>query len=200
MVHGVAQQKLLALLRIASRQREARQKGLRTGDRIQRNAGQLARVVERFHPIREVLLRIRTANPFLRPRDPKCLGDLGWRHPELQRPHTDSQPQLPALPLRVPAHPPTPTSARPGVHAAGGDSRRPARTPLVQARERPGSRMRRGLAVLDLAAGDVTEAQPRNLFGEGQHPHADRIEAGPARCREKPAAARRGSCRIPCAQ
>ncbi|MFJ3963193.1 hypothetical protein [Streptomyces sp. NPDC090036] len=35
----------------------------------QRNAGELARVVERFHPIREVLLRIRTANPFLRSRD-----------------------------------------------------------------------------------------------------------------------------------
>ncbi|MFF0541164.1 telomere-protecting terminal protein Tpg [Streptomyces coelicoflavus] len=36
----------------------------------------------------------------------------------MQRPHTDSRPQLPALPLRVPAHPPTPTSDRSGSASA----------------------------------------------------------------------------------
>ncbi|MFF5482216.1 hypothetical protein ACFY5C_33565 [Streptomyces sp. NPDC012935] len=37
----------------------------------------------------------------------------------------------------------------------------------------------RGPAVRGLAAGEVVpEAQLRNLFGEGRHPHADRIEAG----------------------
>ncbi|MFJ2307561.1 MobF family relaxase [Streptomyces sp. NPDC087787] len=77
-----------------------------------------------------------------------------------------------------------------------GDGRRPARTPLVQAQEEagvPAGRwMGRGLAVLGLAAGDVvTEAQLRNLFGEGRHPHADQIEADQLAAGKKPAAARR---------
>ncbi|MHB6912835.1 MobF family relaxase [Streptomyces sp. DB-54] len=77
-----------------------------------------------------------------------------------------------------------------------GDGRRPARTPLRQAQEEagvPAGRwMGRGLEVLDLAAGDVvTEAQLRNLFGEGRHPHADRIEADELASGKKPAAARR---------
>ncbi|MEU1670384.1 MobF family relaxase, partial [Streptomyces sparsogenes] len=77
-----------------------------------------------------------------------------------------------------------------------GDGRRPARTPLVQAQEQagvPAGRwMGRGLAVLGLAAGDVvTEAQLRNLFGEGRHPHADQIEAGQLAAGKEPAAARR---------
>lgn len=106
MLRSVVKRELPALLRIASPQWEARQEDLRTGDRIQRNTGELARVVERFHPIREVLLRIRTANPFLRSRDQKRLGDLGRRHPELQRTHTGPRPQLPALLLRItPIHP-----------------------------------------------------------------------------------------------
>ncbi|MFJ5535168.1 MobF family relaxase [Streptomyces sp. NPDC093261] len=77
-----------------------------------------------------------------------------------------------------------------------GDGRRPARTPLARAQEEvgvPAGRwMGRGLAVLGLAAGDVvTEAQLRNLFGEGRHPHADRIEADQLAAGKKPAAARR---------
>ncbi|MEE6269176.1 MobF family relaxase [Streptomyces diastatochromogenes] len=77
-----------------------------------------------------------------------------------------------------------------------GDGRRPARTPLRQAQEEagvPAGRwMGRGLEVLDLAAGDVvTEAQLRHLFGEGRHPHADRIEADELVAGKKPAAARR---------
>ncbi len=77
-----------------------------------------------------------------------------------------------------------------------GDGRRPARTPLVQAQEEagvPAGRwMGRGLAALGLAAGDVvTEAQLRNLFGEGRHPHADQIEADQLAAGKKPAAARR---------
>ncbi|GAA2454872.1 hypothetical protein GCM10010405_43480 [Streptomyces macrosporus] len=44
--------------------------------------------------------------------------------------------------------------------------------------------MRRGLAVLGLAAGqEVTEAQLRNLFGEGdRHPHTDRLQPRRAGC------------------
>ncbi|KOG86789.1 hypothetical protein ADK38_29055, partial [Streptomyces varsoviensis] len=77
-----------------------------------------------------------------------------------------------------------------------GDGRRPARTSLRRAQEEagvPGGRwMGRGLAVLGLAAGDVvTEAQMRNLFGEGRHPHADRIEADRIAAGKKPVAARR---------
>ncbi|WP_405504053.1 relaxase domain-containing protein [Streptomyces purpurascens] len=77
-----------------------------------------------------------------------------------------------------------------------GDGRRPARTPLVQAQEEagvPAGRwMGRGLPVLGLAGGDVvTEAQLRNLFGEGGHPHADEIEADQLAAGKKPAAARR---------
>ncbi|WP_285440119.1 MobF family relaxase [Streptomyces sp. ISL-24] len=77
-----------------------------------------------------------------------------------------------------------------------GDSLRPARTPLAQVQEEAGvpagQWMGRGLAVLGLAAGDVvTEAQLRNLFGEGRHPHADRIEADQLAAGKKPAAARR---------
>ncbi|MFE0440109.1 hypothetical protein ACFW2K_34885 [Streptomyces nigra] len=74
----MGQQELLALLQIAACQREARQEDLRTGDCIQRNARELARVVKRFQPTGEGLLRIRTANAFPRFRDPKCAGDLGW--------------------------------------------------------------------------------------------------------------------------
>lgn len=78
----------------------------------------------------------------------------------------------------------------------GGDGRRPARTPLAQAQEEAGAPagrwMGQGLAVLGLAAGDVvTEAQLRNLFGEGRHPHADRIEADQLAAGKKPTAARR---------
>ncbi|MGK5628577.1 MobF family relaxase [Streptomyces sp. URMC 123] len=77
-----------------------------------------------------------------------------------------------------------------------GDGHRPARTPLVQAQEEagvPAGRwMGRGLAALGLAAGDVvTEAQLRHLFGEGRHPHADRIEADQLAAGKKPAVARR---------
>ncbi|MFJ8696861.1 relaxase domain-containing protein [Streptomyces roseolilacinus] len=77
-----------------------------------------------------------------------------------------------------------------------GDGRRPARTPLDRAQEEvgvpAGGWMGRGLAVLGLAAGGVvTEAQLRNLFGEGRHPHADRIEADQLAAGKKPAAARR---------
>ncbi|MBQ0997388.1 hypothetical protein [Streptomyces sp. RK62] len=72
------QQELLTLFQVAPCQREARQEDLRTGDCIQRNAREFARVVERFQRAREGLLRIRTANAFLRFRDPECAGDLGW--------------------------------------------------------------------------------------------------------------------------
>ncbi|UXY25090.1 relaxase domain-containing protein (plasmid) [Streptomyces cynarae] len=77
-----------------------------------------------------------------------------------------------------------------------GDGRRPARTPLAQAQQEagvPAGRwMGRGLAVLGLQAGDVvTEAQLRNLLGEGRHPYADRIEADKLAAGKKPAAARR---------
>ncbi|MFD9796929.1 MobF family relaxase [Streptomyces sp. NPDC059070] len=69
-------------------------------------------------------------------------------------------------------------------HTVVGDGRRPARTPLRVAQEQagvPAGRWAgRGLAALGLAPGEeVTEAQLRNLFGEGgRHPDADRIEAG----------------------
>ncbi|MER6736492.1 MobF family relaxase [Streptomyces puniciscabiei] len=81
-------------------------------------------------------------------------------------------------------------------HVVVGDGCRPARTPLAQAQEEagvPAGRwMGRGLAVLGLAAGDVvTEAQLRNLFGEGRHPYADRIEADQLAGGKRPAAARR---------
>ncbi|WP_069817090.1 relaxase domain-containing protein [Streptomyces sp. TP-A0874] len=64
-----------------------------------------------------------------------------------------------------------------------GDGRRPARTPLHITQEQAGVPVGRwtgrGLALLELTPGEeVTEAQPRNLFGErGRHPYADRIEA-----------------------
>ncbi|MGW2955270.1 hypothetical protein [Streptomyces eurythermus] len=78
-----------------------------------------------------------------------------------------------------------------------GDGRRPARPPLLRAREEAGcpGRVRwmdRGPAVLGPAAGGVaTEAQPRNLFGERRHPRAARIEADRLAAGKKPAAARR---------
>ncbi|WP_158795097.1 MobF family relaxase [Streptomyces sp. NRRL S-337] len=76
-----------------------------------------------------------------------------------------------------------------------GDGRRPARKPLATAQQEAGAPagrwMGRGLAVLGLAPGDVvTEAQLRNLFGEGgRHPHADRIEAGRLAAGNSPKAA-----------
>ncbi|MCL7496079.1 relaxase domain-containing protein [Streptomyces sp. MCA2] len=77
-----------------------------------------------------------------------------------------------------------------------GDSRRPARKPLRTVQEEagvPAGRwMGRGLPALGLAAGaEVTEAQLRSLFGEGRHPHADRIEDDRLAVGETPAAARR---------
>ncbi|WP_406483263.1 MobF family relaxase [Streptomyces platensis] len=77
-----------------------------------------------------------------------------------------------------------------------GDSRRPARKPLRTAQEEagvPAGRwMGRGLPALGLAAGaEVTEAPLRALFGEGRHPHADRMEAERLAVGETPAAARR---------
>ncbi|MFI9080936.1 MobF family relaxase [Streptomyces sioyaensis] len=77
-----------------------------------------------------------------------------------------------------------------------GDGRRPARKPLRKAQEEagvPAGRwMGRGLPALGLAAGDeVTEAQLRSLFGEGRHPHADRIEVERLATGEPPAAAYR---------
>ncbi|MFG2097182.1 MobF family relaxase [Streptomyces sp. NPDC048612] len=77
-----------------------------------------------------------------------------------------------------------------------GDSRRPARKPLRKAQEEagvPAGRwMGRGLSAVGLTAdGEVTEAQLRSLFGEGRHPHADRIEAERLAADEMPAAARR---------
>ncbi|MFF1651570.1 relaxase domain-containing protein [Streptomyces sp. NPDC058240] len=73
-----------------------------------------------------------------------------------------------------------------------GDGRRPSRTPLADAQEEsgvPAGRwMGRGLAVLGLVAGgEATEAQLRNLFGEGgRHPHADLIEADRLAAGESP--------------
>lgn len=63
-----------------------------------------------------------------------------------------------------------------------GDDRRPARKALRTAQAEagvpPGRWMGRGLTVLGLAAGEVvTEAQLRNLFGEGRHLDADRLGA-----------------------
>ncbi|MGW2393915.1 MobF family relaxase [Streptomyces lydicamycinicus] len=77
-----------------------------------------------------------------------------------------------------------------------GDGRRPARKPLRTAQEEagvPAGRwMGQGLPALGLTAGgEVTEAQLRSLFGEGRHPHADRIEAGRPASGERPAGARR---------
>ncbi|MEU7436125.1 relaxase domain-containing protein [Streptomyces sioyaensis] len=77
-----------------------------------------------------------------------------------------------------------------------GDGRRSARKPLRKAQEEagvPAGRwMGRGLPALGLAAGDeVTEAQLRSLFGEGRHPHADRIKAERLAAGEPPPAAYR---------
>ncbi|MFJ9472522.1 MobF family relaxase [Streptomyces caniferus] len=77
-----------------------------------------------------------------------------------------------------------------------GDGRRPPRKPLRKAQEEagvPAGRwMGRGLAVLGLAPGEeVTEGQLRSLFGEGRHPHADRIEADQRAAGEAPVDARR---------
>ncbi|MFF7705398.1 MobF family relaxase [Streptomyces lydicus] len=63
-----------------------------------------------------------------------------------------------------------------------GDGRRPARQPLRKAQKEagvPAGRwMGQGLPALGLAAaGEVTEAQLRSLFGDGRHPHADQIES-----------------------
>ncbi|GGW56715.1 hypothetical protein GCM10010503_37410 [Streptomyces lucensis JCM 4490] len=68
MLRSAFQQELAALFGIAARQPEAGQDDLRTGDRIQRHAGELARAGERFHPIGKVLLCIPPAHAFLRSR------------------------------------------------------------------------------------------------------------------------------------
>lgn len=70
---------------IAPCQREAGQEDLRTGGCIQRDACELARVVGGLHPAREVFLLVRTADAYQRLGDQQYVGDLGWRHPELQR-------------------------------------------------------------------------------------------------------------------
>ena len=77
-----------------------------------------------------------------------------------------------------------------------GGGHRPPRTPLKTAQEeagvQPGRWMGQGLPALGLTPGqEVTEAQLRNLFGEGQHPHADRIEAERLAAGQTPAVARR---------
>ncbi len=79
-------------------------------------------------------------------------------------------------------------------HTVVGDGHRPARTPLREAQEQagvPAGRwMGRGLATLGLTPGEeVTESQLRNLFGEGRHPYADRIEASRLAKADSPKAA-----------
>ncbi|MFC9912375.1 relaxase domain-containing protein [Streptomyces sp. NPDC059862] len=55
---------------------------------------------------------------------------------------------------------------------------------------RPGYGWAAALAILGLSAGDeVTEAQLRNLFGQGRHPHAARIVAERLAAGDSPAAA-----------
>lgn len=91
---GVVQEELVALRWIAARQWESCQEDLGSGDCIQGDACN-ARVVERLHPAREVFLLVGTATPCLWLGDQRRLGDLGWRHPELQRSHAAFGPQPP---------------------------------------------------------------------------------------------------------
>ncbi len=94
----------MRLLGIAAGQCKVRQQDLRTRDRIQGNARQLARLVEHLHPVGEVFLLVGTAHPFLRLRDPERIGDLGRAHPEPQWPQPGSGQQLPVLPSLACAH------------------------------------------------------------------------------------------------
>ncbi|MFD5065414.1 MobF family relaxase [Streptomyces sp. NPDC058394] len=79
-----------------------------------------------------------------------------------------------------------------------GDGHRPAGKPLRTAQDEagvpPGFWTGRGLAALDLTAGDVvTERQAELLLGEGRHPDADRIEAELLEAGDDPVKARRAT-------
>ncbi|MFF8960776.1 MobF family relaxase [Streptomyces sp. NPDC014894] len=81
-------------------------------------------------------------------------------------------------------------------HVLAGHDSRPSRGSLREAQEEAGVPvgrwMGRGLAVLGLTVGEeVTEDQLRHLFGEGRHPHADRIEAEQLAAGASPKAAER---------
>ncbi|MGK5449665.1 MobF family relaxase [Streptomyces radiopugnans] len=77
-----------------------------------------------------------------------------------------------------------------------GDADHRGRAPLRQAQQEagvpPGRWMGRGLTALGLTPGqESTEEQLRNLFGQGRHPHAERIAADRLAAGQTPAAARR---------